>query len=266
VENRGGAGGNLGADVVAKAEPDGHTILLGTASILAANKFLYQRGMPFDPIRDFAPVTRVSTGTVLLVVNADRPWRSFADLVAAAKAAPGRISMGSSGTGTPSHLTLASINRAAGMEINHIPYRGGGPAITDLLAGTIDMMFDVMPALMPHVEAGRFLALAVSSNTRLPFLPQVPGMADFADIGLGRHGVNTWNAIMAPGGTPPEAVARLNAAIRQAGAQQELLDRLTPLGYATVTSESPAALAALIESDTPRWRELVEISGARLDG
>ncbi len=266
VENRGGAGGNLGADVVAKADPDGHTILLGTASILAANKFLYQRGMPFDPLRDFAPVTRVSTGTVLLVVNADRPWRSFADLVAAAKAAPGRISMGSSGTGTPSHLTLASINRAAGMEINHIPYRGGGPAITDLLAGTIDMMFDVIPALMPHVRAGRFRPLAVGSAERITYVPElreVPGMREV----LPNSGIDmqSWYATVLPARVPAPVVARWHEALAQVVRSAEFRERLSPLGFEPIADETPAAFGQYLNSQLAVWERLVRDSGASLE-
>lgn len=266
VENRGGAGGNLGADVVAKAEGDGHTILLGTASILAANKFLYQRGMPFDPIRDFAPVTRVSTGTVLLVVNGDRPWRSFADLVAAAKAAPGRISMGSSGTGTPSHLTLASINRAAGMDINHIPYRGGGPAITDLLAGTIDMMFDVIPALMPHVRTGRFRPLAVGSAERIAYVPElreVPGMKEL----LPNSGIDmqSWYGMALPARTPAPVVARWHEALVQVIRSQDFRDRLSPLGFEPIADESPAAFATYVNQQLGVWERLVRDSGASLE-
>ncbi|MFL1460820.1 Bug family tripartite tricarboxylate transporter substrate binding protein [Roseococcus sp. DSY-14] len=269
VENRGGAGGLIGADAVAKGEKDGSVIGLIGVTTLCAFPFMTSR-MPFDPRRDLAPVSQVTDGALLCVVNAEtarrRGWTDFRALLRWSRDNPDQLRMGSSGAGTSSHINIEAVNRFSGARILHVPYRGGGPAINDLVAGNIDMMFDVMPALMPHVEAGRFLAMAVSSNARLPFLPAVPAMADFADAGLGRHGVNTWNAIMAPGGTPPEVLARLHAAIRQAGAQPELVERLTPLGYATVTSESPAALAALIDSDTPRWRELVEISGARLDG
>ena len=173
--------------------------------------------------------------------------------------------MGSSGTGTTSHLTIEAVNKATGAQIVHVPYRGGGPAISDLLAGTIDMMFDVMPALMPHVEAGRFKAFAVSSAQRLPFLPQVPGLAEFGALGLGGLDIQTWSAIMTAGGTPEAVVARLFQAVKQVAAQPEFSEKLRPLGYTVRTSESPAALAALIRDDTPRWQALVRSSGVTLD-
>jgi tripartite-type tricarboxylate transporter receptor subunit TctC len=266
VDNRGGAGGNIGGDAVAKAPKDGYTILLGTATILAANKFLFRRSMPFDPIRDLTPVTRVTTGTVLLVVNAQRPWQNFAELVAAAKRERGSITMGSSGTGTVSHLTLARINAAAGMEITHVPYRGGGPAIADLLAGNIDMMFDVIPALMPHVREGRFRPLAVGSAERVAYVPElreVPGMRE-ALPGSGID-MQSWYAVSAPVRTPAPAIARLHETITQVVRSEEFRARLQPLGFEPVADATPAAFGAYLAEQEGVWRALVEASGATLD-
>lgn len=268
VENRGGAGGLIGADALAKGDRDGTMIGLISVTTLCAFPFMTSR-LPFNPRTDLAPVTQITDGALLCVVNAERArqqgWTDFRRLIAWSRANPEQVKMGSSGTGTTSHINIEAINAEANAKILHVPYRGGGPAITDLLAGTIDIMFDVMPALMPHVTAGRFLPLAVSSAARLSILPEVPGMADFADLGLGRHDVVTWNAVMAPGGTPPEHIQRLHAAIRSVGAQADFVERLKPLGYGTVTSEAPAALTALIERDTPNWQRLVQLSGARLE-
>jgi tripartite-type tricarboxylate transporter receptor subunit TctC len=268
VENRGGAGGNIGTDALAKSPADGSIIGLVGASNLCAAPFLY-KSLAFDPQRDLAPISNVTTGPVLCVVNAETAakhgWSDFAALIAWSKANPDRVTMGSSGTGTTSHLTIAAVNQATGARITHVPYRGGGPAISDLLAGTIDMMFDVMPALMPHVEAGRFKPLAVSSAERLPFLPDVPGMRDLSSLGLGDVDIQSWNAVMAAGGTPPPILLRLNEAVRTVAADPALVERLRPLGYRVLTSETPEALAARIRAETPRWKRLVEISGARLD-
>ncbi len=266
VENRGGAGGNLGGDVVAKAEKDGHTLLLGSASILAANKFLYRRSMPFDPLRDMAPVTRVTTGTVLLIVNSDRPWRSFAELIAAAKRNPGTITMGSSGTGTVSHLTLESLKRAAGVDITHVPYRGGGPAFQDLYAGNIDMMFDVIPAAMPNVREGKFRPLAVGSAERITYVPElrdVPGMRELlpqSDIDI-----QSWYGVTVPAGTPDERIGVLHRAITQVARSDEFRQRMEPIGFTPVVDETPAAFGAYMREQEKVWQRLVEISGATLD-
>jgi tripartite-type tricarboxylate transporter receptor subunit TctC len=268
VENRGGAGGMIGAEATARGERDGSVIGLIGVTTFAAAPFMFSR-LSFDPQKDFAPVSQITDGALLCVVNAEtarqRGWTDFRSLIAWSRANPEQVRMGSSGNGTSSHLNISAVNRFADAKILHVPYRGGGPAINDLVAGTLDMMFDVMPALMPHVEAGRFKALAVSSGPRLSILPEVPGMADFADLGLGNHSVITWNAIAAPGGTPEPIIARLHQATHAIAADRAFVERLKPLGYGTVVSESPAALTRLIAEETPRWRQLVEISGARLD-
>jgi tripartite-type tricarboxylate transporter receptor subunit TctC len=268
VENRAGAGGMLGADAVAKAAPDGATIGIIGVTTLCAFPFLHSR-LPFDPQKDLAPVTQITDGSLLCVVNADtarrQGWTDFRALIAWSRANPEQVKMGSSGTGTSSHLNIAAVNHLTGARILHVPYRGGGPAIQDLLSGTIDMMFDVMPALVPHVQSGKFKALAVSSAERVPSLPDVPGMKEFADLGLGDHSVVTWNAIMTAPGTPEPVVAQLERAVKAVAAEPSFVERLRPLGYGTVVSESPAALARLIREETPKWQRLVEISGARLD-
>ena len=268
VENRAGAGGNIGADAVAKASPDGGTIGVIGVTTLCAAPSLY-RNLPFDPQRDLAPVSAITTGAVLCVVNAETArrngWTDFPALVAWARANPEAVRMGSSGTGTTSHLTVEAVNRATGARITHVPYRGGGPAINDLVSGTIDMMFDVMPALMPHVEAGRFKPLAVSSAKRLPILPDVPGLAEWGALGMGDLDIQTWNAVMTARGTPEPIVRALFDAVRQVAGQAEFVERLRPLGYTVSISESPAALAARVRDETPRWESLVRASGARLD-
>lgn len=268
VENRAGAGGVIGVDALAKAPPDGSTIgVLGLTTWTAMPSMF--SSLPFEPARDLQPLSLVTAGALLCVVNAEtarrRGWTDFRALVEWARAHPEQVTMGSSGTGTSSHLCISAVNQATGARILHVPYRGGGPAIQDLLSGTIDMMFDVMPALMPHVRSGAFKALAVSSARRAGGLPEVPGMADFADLGLDQVDIVTWNAVAGPAGMPAEAVARLAAALRAIVAQPGFAERLTPLGYDPVSSESPEALAALIARETPVWARLVEISGARLD-
>jgi tripartite-type tricarboxylate transporter receptor subunit TctC len=268
VENRAGAGGLIGADAIAKGDRDGTVIGLVSATSYCAMPFMHAR-MPFDPLRDLTPVTQLTDGVLLCVVNAQtaqaRGWTDFRALVQWSRAHPEETRMGSSGTGTSSHLNIAAINRFADARILHVPYRGGGPAINDLLSGTIDMMFDVMPALMPHVESGKFKALAVSSGDPIALLPRVPGMKAFADLGLGEHSLVNWNVVTTAGGTPAPVVQRLFEAAIAVSRQREFIERLRPLGYGIVTSENPQAAAAMIRGESPRWQRIVELSGARVE-
>jgi len=263
VENRAGAGGNIGAELVARADKDGHTLLIAAANTLVANKYLYGTRMPINPLTDLAPITRVATGTILLVVNSQRPWRSFAELIAAAKRDPGKITMGSSGTGTTSHLYIELVKRLADADITHVPYRGGGPAIQDLLAGNIDVMFDVMPALMPHVREGRFRPLAVGSAQRVDYVPGLEAVPGMAELMPGRRvDAQVWYAVLAPGGTPPAINERWYAAIAEVVHSREFSDKLVPLGFKPLLDASPFAFGNFMREEEHSWQRLVEISGA----
>jgi tripartite-type tricarboxylate transporter receptor subunit TctC len=268
VENRGGAGGILGADAVAKGPRDGSVIGVIGGITLTAYPSLYAH-LPFDPAQDLQPITQITTGALVCVVNAEaaarRGWTDFRTLIQWSRAHPAEVKMGSSGPGTSSHLCIEAINHMAGADILHVPYRGGGPAITDLLSGTIDMMFDVTPALMPHVQAGKFKALALSSRSRMDFAPDVPGMAEFSDLGLGDLDIVSWNALMVPGKTSRQIVDRLMAAIRQVASDPVFAARLRPLGYEVVLSDKPEAVTAQVERESPTWKRLVEMADVRLE-
>jgi tripartite-type tricarboxylate transporter receptor subunit TctC len=266
VENRAGAGGNIGADSVARSEKDGHTVLLTSASTLVGNKWLYRRSMPLDPIRDLAPVTRIAVSSILLMVNGDRPWRSFAELIAHARAHPGTVTMGSSGTGTISHLYLERLKRATGVDITHVPYRGGGPAFQDLASGNIDMMFDAIPAALPFIREGKFRPLAAGSAQRLSYVPElvdVPGMDEVLP-GSGIDALN-WYSVTAPAGTPRSAIDTLHAALLRVMSDEELSNRLKPMSVLPITDPSPEAFGAFWRAEEEKWRILVETSGAQVD-
>jgi len=268
VENVGGVGAMAGIAQVAQSAPDGSVLGVGAAANLITNKYLFA-SMPYDPERDLLPLTRIATGTVLCVANTriatERGWNTFADLIAWARANPGRVNMGSSGNGQTSHLTIALVNERTRAQITHVPYRGGGPAITDLVAGHIDIMFDVMPALMPHVRSGAFKALAVGSGDRHPQLPDVPGMKEFAALNLGDVDIQTWWCMVARAGTPAPIAAALHRAILEAVASPMFQERTRAGGIIPVTDASPEALATYVRSQDAFWREMVRISGARLD-
>ncbi len=265
VENRVGAGGVVGADTVAKAAPDGTTIgIVGAASILAAP--LLQPSMPFDAMRDLLPITQITDAAVLCVVNAQAArrenWRSLSDMLATARARPGAVRMGTTGVATVSHLALAAIASGAGVEFLHVPYRGGAEAVQAVLAGEVDGVCDLPPLLSPQVAAGRLVALTVSSRARLQFLPDVPALGEVP--ALAGFDIRSWNMLMLPTGTPEAERTRLFAALTQIGRSEAFRTALRPLSYDAVISESPEAAQRFIVEEAPRWRELVRLSGARV--
>jgi tripartite-type tricarboxylate transporter receptor subunit TctC len=266
IENRPGAGGNIAAEAVARSAPDGYSLFLGGATIFCANKYLYSSAMPFDTMRDFTHVSRVSVGSTLLVVRADKPWRDFAGLVKAAKEAPGKISTGSSGIGTISHLTISKLAKEAKIELNHVPYRGLAPGLNDLLAGNVDMLFDGMPALMPHVREGRLRPLAVGSAKRVTYVPGIEAVPSMSELIPGTDmDMEFWYCISAPAGTPPAVVQQLHAATIAAVRSRDYGEKLLPLGFSPVSDDSPAAFTEFLRSQDAVWRDLVQVSGARLD-
>jgi tripartite-type tricarboxylate transporter receptor subunit TctC len=266
VDNRGGAGGNLGVAEAARAEKDGHTMVLSSASILCANKFLYRKSMPIDPIKDLGPISRVTTGTVYLTVNANSPYKTFQDVIAAAKKDPGKLTMGSSGTGTVSHLTIAKVCKVTGTDITHVPYRGGAPALQDLLAGNIDMMFDVIPLSMVHVREGRIRVLAAASADRVTYSPELKDVPSMKEL-LPGSGIDmqSWYGMNLPAGVPADRVAKLHAALVKVVDNDDFRSKMEPNGFTTIVDTTPAAYATYMQEQEKFWQALVEDSGASLD-
>jgi tripartite-type tricarboxylate transporter receptor subunit TctC len=256
VENRPGAGGNIGAEAAARSAPDGHTLLMATSGIIGANSALYRR-LPFDPLRDFAPVSLVAFVPNLIVVNPELPVQDIAGLIAYAKARPGQVNYGSAGAGTSLHLAGALFAARAGLDLVQIPYRGGAPAATDLIAGKIQMIASPMVEVLANVQAGKLRPLAVTTARRSSALPQVPTVGET----IPGFEITLWNGILAPAGTPPAAVARfstvLNAVLREEGMRRTLLEQ-----GSEPAPNTPEEFAAFIRADLPRWAEVVKISGA----
>jgi tripartite-type tricarboxylate transporter receptor subunit TctC len=268
VENRSGGAGIVGADYVAKARADGTTLGVIGMTTLCAYKTLYSH-LPFDPDRDFTPISQLSAGTVVCAVNkaaaARHGWTDFRQLISWARDNPEGLRFGTAGVGTTAHLIMAAVQKATGVRGLHVIYRGGAPAVADLQAGVIDMMFELTPALMPLINQQEVTALAVGSAQRVALLPTVPGMSEFADLGLGALDVNAWEALMAPRGTADEVIQKLHAAAWQAGNDPQLAERMRDVGFMAAPSATPQILAEKIRSETPAWRHMVEESGARLD-
>ena len=265
VDNKPGAGGNLGAGEVARSAADGYTLLMGTVGTHGINQSLYPK-LPYDPIKDFAPVTLVAGVPNVLVINpakaASAGIHSVPDLIRYAKANPGKLNMASSGNGTSIHLAGELFKSMTGTYMVHFPYRGSGPALLDLVGGTMDVMFDNLPSAMPQIKGGKLKALAVTSATRSAALPDVPTVAEAGPVK--GYEASSWFGLLAPAGTPPEIVNRLQQETAKALASPELKARLEAQG-AIPGGNTPAEFAKMIDAETKKWAAVVKASGAKVD-
>ena len=261
VENRAGANGNIGSDFVAKAPADGYTLLLGSASTIAINPALYGKNMPYQPLKDLQPVSATHSMANVLVVNAATPYKTVQDVIAAAKLKPGALAYASAGNGNTMHLAGVQFSQQAGVQLMHVPYKGGPPALNDLLGGQVPMMFNNLPAIVPLVKSGKLRAIAIATPKRSPLLPEVPTMDEAGLKGL----VSTvWNGVFVRAGTPRAIVDRLNREIVAVLQSPDVKKSLEEQGYDVIPS-TPEQFGALIQTETPRWGAVVRESGATID-
>lgn len=259
IENKGGAGGNLGVDQVAKAAPDGYTVGLQTVS-LAINPSLTAK-MPYDTLKDLAPIGLVASSQHVLVVNPNLPAKDVKELIALIKAKPGKYTYGSAGAGSTFHMSAELFKAVAGVPIVHIPYRGGGPALTDTIAGQVDMSFPVLSAAQQHVAAGKLRALGVTGPKRSSLMPNVPTIAE---AGLPNYSFETWFMVFAPAGTPASVIDKLNLALNKALNLPALKERLSKDGFDPLPT-SPAQARARLEKEMPQWATLIKERGITAD-
>ncbi|MEY3739965.1 MAG: hypothetical protein RLZZ192_641 [Pseudomonadota bacterium] len=259
IDNRPGASGMIGSEIVTKAAPDGYT-LLANASIHVINPSVYP-DMRFDAIKDFTPITLLAQVPLVLVVPANSPIKSVKDLVEFAKANPGKVNFGSAGSASAQHLAGESFKIAAGIQMQHIPYKGSAPALTDLAGGQLQLMFDSMPSATPMINSGKLRAIAVTTTTRAKARPDLPTIAE---SGFPGFDISTWYAYWAPKGTPADIVEKLAASAAQALKNPEVIAKYEAMGAEPVGS-SPAEFAAYVESEAKKWSDIVKRSGAKLD-
>ena len=260
VDNKPGAGGNIGGSLAAKAAADGYTLFMGTVGTHAINQSLYKK-MPFDPVKDFAPLSRVATVPNLLVAHPSQPFKTVKEMIAYAKANPGKITFGSPGSGASPHVSGELFKSMTGTDLLHIPYKGSAPAMTDLLGGQTSVMFDNMPSAIQHVRSGKLRPIAVTTAKRSPELPDVPTIAE---AGVPGYEATSWFGMFAPAGTPKPVLDKLHAALIKVLNQADVKKKIAEQG-GDVVAETPAQFAAFIKAESGKWGKVVKESGATAD-
>jgi len=260
MENRPGAGGNIGSDYVAKSPADGYTLVIGTIGTHAINASVYSK-MPYDPVKDFTPIILLATMTNVVVVNPATPVKSIREFIDYAKANQGKLNFGSPGNGSSAHLTGEMFKQVTGVQMQHIPYKGSAPALMDLIAGRIDIMFDNIPLPLTHIKAGKLRGLAVTAAQRSPSLPELPTLAE---AGVPGFDVSSWYGIYAPAGLPREIVMKLNNAFNAALQTAEIRERMTSSGW-TLVGGTPEQFAAHTQAEVQRWARVVKSANVRVD-
>jgi len=263
VENKAGAAGSVGSEVVARAAPDGYTLLGGTVSSHAINATLYPK-LGYDAIKSFSPVTLIGTNPVVLVVAANSPYKTLKDVLAAAKAKEGGLSSASAGTGSSQHLAVELLGFKSGVKFTHIPYKGSGPAIQDVIGGQVDMMFDTTVVAAPHVQSGKLRAIAVTSPKRLASMPDVPTVAESGINGLEDFQVQSWQAIFVPAGTPAPVVGRLHDEIRKILGQPDMQKRLAGFGMEPADL-NVGQIAAFQKAEVEKWAQVIKAANIKVD-
>lgn len=261
VDNRPGAGGSIGVEAASRQPPDGYTMIYGTQGTQAANLALY-KNIRYDPVKDFVPVHAMTETPLILVINPARPFKTVPELIAYAKANPGKLNFGSAGAGTGTHLTAELFQMATGTKMTHVPYKGSSPALNDLMAGNLDLMFDYAVVVTPLIQAGKLQPLAVTGKNRLSIAPEIPSVSE---LGFPKAESTAWSAVFLPAKTPPDIAKRLGDAIAQAMVHPDMVQMSEKAGSIPLTDMRDAKLGEFVKTEIVRWREIVQTSGAKLN-